>query len=105
MRVLIANRGEIARRIERTCLRLGHEAVGVYVDGDAGSARALRHSPVEVVPSYLDQRAIVEAAQRSGHRCGAQGKTALFSRAPADESTEEDQGHHKRAAAWHHVSC
>ena len=66
MRVLIANRGEIARRIERTCVRLGHEAVGVFVEGDAGSARALRNSPVEVVPSYLDQEAIVDAARRSG---------------------------------------
>jgi acetyl/propionyl-CoA carboxylase alpha subunit len=66
MNVLIANRGEIARRIEATCVRLGHTAVGVHVDGDAGSARALLHSDVELVPSYLDAAAIVEAAQRSG---------------------------------------
>ena len=66
MKVLIANRGEIARRIEHTCVRLGHTAVGVHVDGDAGSARALVHSDVELVPSYLDAAAIVEAAQRSG---------------------------------------
>lgn len=66
MKVLIANRGEIARRIEKTCVRLGHTAVGVHVDGDAGSARALVHSDIELVPSYLDQAAIIEAAQRSG---------------------------------------
>ena len=66
MKVLIANRGEIARRIERTCVRLGHEVVGVFVEGDAGSASALVHSPVEVVPSYLDQAAVVAAAERSG---------------------------------------
>ncbi len=66
MKVLIANRGEIARRIERTCVRLGHTAVGIHVPGDAGSERALVHSPVELVPSYLDAVAVVEAAQRSG---------------------------------------
>ena len=66
MKVLIANRGEIARRIERTCVSLGHDVVGVHVDGDAGSARALQHRDVELVPSYLDQAAIIDAARRSG---------------------------------------
>jgi acetyl/propionyl-CoA carboxylase alpha subunit len=35
MRILIANRGEITRRIIRTAHRLGHETVAVYAEPDA----------------------------------------------------------------------
>jgi acetyl/propionyl-CoA carboxylase alpha subunit len=36
-RLLIANRGEIARRIIRTAHRMGIATVAVYADGDAGA--------------------------------------------------------------------
>jgi propionyl-CoA carboxylase alpha chain len=67
-RVLVANRGEIARRVFRTCARLRIETVAVYSDSDAGSAhvseadRAVRLPGQTPTETYLDQKAIVEAA-------------------------------------------
>jgi acetyl/propionyl-CoA carboxylase alpha subunit len=36
-RLLVANRGEIARRVFRTARRMGIETVAIYADGDARS--------------------------------------------------------------------
>lgn len=36
-RILIANRGEISRRVIRTCKKMGIETVAVYSDADRGS--------------------------------------------------------------------
>jgi acetyl-CoA/propionyl-CoA carboxylase biotin carboxyl carrier protein len=71
-RVLIANRGEIAVRIERTLRRLGIESVAVYSDADAGAPhvrgadRALRIDPTPAAQSYRDVERVVDAAVRSG---------------------------------------
>ena len=71
-RVLIANRGEIALRVQRTLRRLEIESVAVYSDGDAGAPhvrgadRALRIGPTPAAQSYLDVERVVEAALRSG---------------------------------------
>jgi acetyl-CoA/propionyl-CoA carboxylase biotin carboxyl carrier protein len=71
-RVLIANRGEIALRIERTLRRLGIESVAVYSDADAGAPhvrgadRALRIGPAPARESYLDAERVIDAALRSG---------------------------------------
>jgi acetyl/propionyl-CoA carboxylase alpha subunit len=64
MRILIANRGEIARRIARTARRLGHEVVGVTTAVDASSVHARELNAVEVA-SYLDGAAIIAAAMAS----------------------------------------
>ncbi len=70
--ILIANRGEIARRIIRTCRRMGLRAVAVYADADAQSAHveeadaAVPLGPSPAAASYLHIPAIVAAAQRAG---------------------------------------
>ncbi|MGB0147896.1 MAG: biotin carboxylase N-terminal domain-containing protein, partial [Ilumatobacteraceae bacterium] len=68
MKILIANRGEIALRIARTAQRLGHEVVGVTTDVDSASQHAINLNAI-TVPSYLDGAAIISAARESG--CGA----------------------------------
>ncbi|HWV50817.1 MAG TPA: biotin carboxylase N-terminal domain-containing protein [Microbacterium sp.] len=70
--VLIANRGEIARRIIRTLAALGIRSVAVYSDADAGAPHvreadaAIRIGPSPAGESYLRVEAIIAAAQASG---------------------------------------
>ncbi len=67
--VLIANRGEIALRIARTCEWLGIEPVMIYTaaDADAPHTRFVPHhlGITAEVPSYLDIEAVVAAAIES----------------------------------------
>ena len=71
-RLLIANRGEIARRIMRTCRRLGIETVAVYSDADAEAPHvreadvAVRLGPPQARESYLRGELILQAAQETG---------------------------------------
>jgi acetyl-CoA/propionyl-CoA carboxylase, biotin carboxylase, biotin carboxyl carrier protein len=70
-RVLIANRGEIAVRIIRTCRELGFPTVAVYSDVDRDALHvemadeARRIGPPAPTESYLNIGAIVEAARAS----------------------------------------
>ena len=74
MTVLIANRGEIAARIARTCARMGIPSVAVYSDADATAVHveaadsAQRIGPPHPRESYLCIPAIIAAAERSGAR-------------------------------------
>ena len=71
-KVLIANRGEIARRIIRTCHRLGIETVAVYSDVDADSpfvseaGEAFRLPGLTPGETYLQVDLILKAAKDSG---------------------------------------
>ncbi|MBA78415.1 MAG: 3-methylcrotonyl-CoA carboxylase [Tistrella sp.] len=70
--ILIANRGEIARRVIRTARRLGYRTVAVYSDADAGAAhvreadRAVRIGEAAPAASYLRIDAIIAAAKAAG---------------------------------------
>lgn len=68
-RILIANRGEIACRIIRTCKRLGIEAIAVFSEADRESLHvrladaAICIGPAESTKSYLHIPSIISAAE------------------------------------------
>ncbi len=70
--LLIANRGEIARRIIRTARRLGVRAIAVYSEADAAAPfvaeadEAYEIGPAPARESYLSAEKILAAAQRAG---------------------------------------
>ncbi len=72
MKILIANRGEIARRIIRTAHWLGHQTVAVYADPDsnapfvAEATEAVRIGPADLAQSYLSIERILQAAATTG---------------------------------------
>ncbi|MBK9055518.1 MAG: acetyl/propionyl/methylcrotonyl-CoA carboxylase subunit alpha [Chloroflexi bacterium] len=69
--ILIANRGEVACRIVRTCQKLGIRTVAVYSDADAQALHvqladeAIRIGLAPVSESYLNIEAIIAAAHRT----------------------------------------
>ena len=71
-RVLIANRGEIACRVARTCRALGIHSIAVYSDADVAAPHvaladsAVRLGPAPVRDSYLSQDALISALKSSG---------------------------------------
>ncbi|MBI1192901.1 MAG: biotin/lipoyl-binding protein [Bacteroidetes bacterium] len=70
--LLIANRGEIAVRIAKTCRSMGIKSVAVYSDADRDARHtrstdiAIHIGPAAVSASYLNQQALLEAARQSG---------------------------------------
>jgi 3-methylcrotonyl-CoA carboxylase alpha subunit len=71
-RVLVANRGEIARRVMRTCHAMGISTVAVFSDADADAPHvrdadlAVRIGPAPSSQSYLNVSRIIDAAKKSG---------------------------------------
>lgn len=71
-KLLVANRGEIARRIFRSCRDLGIETVAVFSDADAAmpfvreADVAVRIGPPPSAESYLDIPKVLDAAARTG---------------------------------------
>ncbi|HEY0600942.1 acetyl/propionyl/methylcrotonyl-CoA carboxylase subunit alpha [Brevundimonas sp.] len=95
-KILIANRGEIAVRIIKTCRRMGIRTVQVYSEADAGSLavemadEAVLIGPAPAAQSYLLADRIVEAVRRTGAEAvhpgfGFLSENAGFARRLRDE--------------------
>ncbi|MCE9579744.1 MAG: ATP-grasp domain-containing protein [Deltaproteobacteria bacterium] len=71
-KVLVANRGEIALRVMRTCRAMGLATVAVFSDADGGmpfvryADEAIRIGPAPARESYLDIEKILAAARATG---------------------------------------
>ncbi len=74
-KILIANRGEISKRVIQTCRRLDIETVSIYAQDDAGLAHALESDKAiclgrgALADTYLNKEKIIEIAKE--HACDA----------------------------------
>ncbi|OWV69441.1 methylcrotonoyl-CoA carboxylase [Rhizobium sp. R634] len=93
--LLIANRGEIARRIIRTAKMLDIRTIAVYSDADAGlpfvreADEAIAIGPPSARESYLSQERILDAARKAGAAAIHPGYGFLSENAEFAEAVEK----------------
>jgi propionyl-CoA carboxylase alpha chain len=91
-KILIANRGEIACRVERTARRMGIRTVAVYSDADAGALHvtgadeAVHIGPPPAAQSYIVIDKIIDAVRRTGAQAVHPGYGFLSERADFAEA-------------------
>ncbi|WP_434715201.1 acetyl/propionyl/methylcrotonyl-CoA carboxylase subunit alpha (plasmid) [Rhizobium sp. YTUHZ045] len=93
--LLIANRGEIARRIIRTAKTAGIRTIAVYSEADAGlpfvreADEAIAIGPPSARESYLSEARILEAARKTGAAAIHPGYGFLSENAEFAEAVEK----------------
>ncbi len=96
-KILIANRGEIAVRIMRTCREMGIGTVAIFPQADADSLHvkladeAIALGPSDPIQSYLDMDRIIDVAHRTGAEASHPGYGFLAEN-PAFVETCEKKG-------------
>ena len=94
-RVLLANRGEIALRVQRTCAERGIETVAVYTDPDRNGLHvrsadaAVRIGSGPAADSYLSIETIISAAKQTGADAVHPGYGFLSENAAFADACEE----------------
>ncbi len=90
--LLVANRGEIARRIFRTAKSMGIVCIAIYTDADKNEPFVKEaDKAIRLSTNYLDQKEIIDAAKRSNSDAihpgyGFLSENASFAKAAIEEN-------------------